>query len=125
MITEEFAARFARDWIAVWNSHDLNAILALYTDDFEMTSPLIISLMSAPSGTLKGKDKIREYWAKGLERRPQLKFQLLKITFGVDTLALHFQSETGRNSVEWFFFDNEGKVMKSLAHHDEILISTD
>jgi ketosteroid isomerase-like protein len=37
--------RFASDWIAAWNSHDLDRILAHYEDDFEMTSPLIVALV--------------------------------------------------------------------------------
>jgi SnoaL-like domain len=123
MITAEFATHFAKDWIESWNAHDLERILTHYTDDFEMTTPLIVTVMNVPSGTLQGKAQIRDYWQKGLARRPHLKFNLQKVTYGVDTLAIHFDSETGRNSVEWFFFNNEGKVQKSLAHHDEILIA--
>lgn len=124
MITQDFASHFAQDWIEAWNSHDLDRILAHYTDDFEMSSPLIVSLMSVPSGTLKGKQAIRAYWSKGLERRPGLKFQLHKTTYGVDSIALHYSAETGRNSVEWFFFSGNDKVVKSLAHHDEISASS-
>ena len=40
-----FAELFASDWIAAWNSHDLDRILAHYEDDFEMTSPLIVALV--------------------------------------------------------------------------------
>ena len=124
MVTQEFAGHFAQEWIEAWNSHDLERILAHYSDDFEMTSPLIVSLMSVPSGTLKGKPAIRAYWSKGLEARPGLKFRLHKATYGVDTIALHYSSETGRNSVEWFFFSDNDQVVKSLAHHDEISISS-
>jgi ketosteroid isomerase-like protein len=120
MLTKEFIQQFSQEWIESWNSHDLDRILAHYSDDFEMTSPLIMSLMSIPSGTLKGKDKIREYWMKGLERRPALKFRLQKVTFGVDTVALHCDAETGRSFVECFFFADDTKVVKSFAHHDEI-----
>src|SRR5258708_6336571 len=123
MITAEFATHFAKDWIESWNAHDMERILTHYTDDFEMTTAYIVTLMAVPSGTLKGKEKIRDYWTKALGRRPQLKFNLQKVTYGVDTLALHFDSETGRNSVEWFFFTPDGKVSKSMAHHDEILIT--
>ena len=38
-----FAERFATDWIAAWNSHDLDRVLTHYEDDFEMSSPLIAS----------------------------------------------------------------------------------
>ena len=39
-LTKEFARRFAEDWIASWNSHDLARILSHYTEDFEMSSPI-------------------------------------------------------------------------------------
>ena len=45
----QFALHFAEDWIASWNSHDLDRILAHYTEDFEMSSPLIVQLMGEPS----------------------------------------------------------------------------
>jgi len=30
MIDRNFAARFAREWIAAWNSHDLERVLSHY-----------------------------------------------------------------------------------------------
>ena len=41
MISPQFAAQFAEEWVAVWNSRDLDRILAHYADDFEMASPYI------------------------------------------------------------------------------------
>jgi hypothetical protein len=55
MIDPTWAQQFAEEWIAAWNSHDLERILAHYTDDFEIPSPLIVERMNEPSGTLKGK----------------------------------------------------------------------
>ena len=51
MIDHAFAADFAREWIAAWNSHDLERIFAHYTDDFSMSSPLIVQRGFDPSGT--------------------------------------------------------------------------
>jgi hypothetical protein len=34
MIDQEFAAHFAADWIAAWNSHDLQRILEQYSHYF-------------------------------------------------------------------------------------------
>jgi len=42
----EAAERFAREWYAAWNAHDLDRILSHYADDVEMASPLV-SLMCA------------------------------------------------------------------------------
>jgi ketosteroid isomerase-like protein len=59
MVDKSFADHFAADWIESWNSHDLGRILSHYTDDFEMSSPLIVQLAGQPSGKLKGKEAIR------------------------------------------------------------------
>jgi hypothetical protein len=120
VITSDFAGRFAQEWVEAWNAHDLDRVLSHYDDAFEMTSPLIVSLMSEPSGTLLGKDRVRAYWATALARRPGLRFQLKRVSFGVNSLAIHFQSEIGRTSVDWLVFGENGKVTKSYAHHDEI-----
>ena len=120
MITKEFAQRFAQDWIESWNSRDLDRILEHYTDDFEMTSPLIVTLMSVPSGSLKGKPSIREYWTKGLARNPDLNFKLHEITYGVESIALYYDSIAGKRSVEWFLFGDDGKVIKSIAHYNDL-----
>ena len=120
MITKEFAQRFAQEWVEAWNSHDLDRILEHYSDNFEMTSPLIVSLMSVPSGTIKGKPGIRAYWAIGLERNPDLNFKLHEATYGVDSIALYYDTISGRRSVEWFLFGEHGKVIKSVAHYNDL-----
>jgi hypothetical protein len=51
MMTREEALRFAEGW-AAWNAHDLDRILAHYSDEFEMTTPFIVKLMGEPTGTL-------------------------------------------------------------------------
>jgi len=73
-MNNEFALKFGKSWVEAWNSHDLNKILSHYTDDFEMTSPVIKQLTKEQSGSLKGKEAIRNYWAKALEMHPDLKF---------------------------------------------------
>ncbi len=55
-----------REWIAAWNSGDLERIFALYADDFEMRSPLIAERGFSPDGSLRGKHAIRLYWGGGL-----------------------------------------------------------
>ena len=51
-------AALGRKWIAAWNSHDLERVLALYAEDSEMTSDKIPALGFDPSGTLRGKPNI-------------------------------------------------------------------
>ena len=48
MTDPNWARRFAEEWIAAWNAHDLERILPHYSDDFEMHSPLIVERMGVP-----------------------------------------------------------------------------
>jgi ketosteroid isomerase-like protein len=110
---------FAREWIAAWNSHDLERILAYYTDDFEMSSPLIVERMKEPGGTLRGKAAIRHYWSKGLAQEPPLRFELLGVYAGVDRIAVLYRSVGRGLVVEVLTFNAAGKVTHGAALHGE------
>jgi ketosteroid isomerase-like protein len=42
--TRESAERFGVAWLAAWNAHDLDAILARYHDDVVFSSPFAVEL---------------------------------------------------------------------------------
>ena len=108
---------FAEDWIAAWNAHDLERIFSHYTDDFEMTSPLIVERMKVASGTLKGKENIRPYWQKGLTATPPLKFKLVDVLVGVGSLTILYQNASGKRVAEILMFNESGKATKGVAHY--------
>ena len=116
MITAEFAKEFAKEWIEAWNTHDLPRILSHYRDDFEMSSPLIRSLMNEPSGTLQGKQAVGAYWEIALSRQPQLHFTLENILAGANSITLTYQGSRGL-SAEVFLLDENGMVVRSFAHY--------
>lgn len=116
MIDKIFAAHFAKEWLDAWNSHDLDRILLHYADDFEMTSPVIISIAGEPSGMLKGKEKVRAYWAKALQRIPDLRFELMTTLIGVNSITLYYKSPRG-HAAEVFHFGPDQKVVKAFAHY--------
>ncbi len=64
MITQAIAEHFAKEWIESWNTHDMDRILSHYTDDFEMSSPVITRITDDVSGTLKEKDNVRTCGAR-------------------------------------------------------------
>ncbi|MBS1618156.1 MAG: nuclear transport factor 2 family protein [Bacteroidetes bacterium] len=119
MITRDFAHHFAAEWIASWNGHDLQRVLSHYTDDFEMSTPFIVTLMNEPSGTLKGKEKVGAYWGAALRKYTDLRFELIDILYGVDTVVIYYRSILGKKSAEVFLFDSSGKVRKAIAHYDQ------
>jgi len=117
MIDSTWAHQFAEEWIEAWNSHDLDRILAHYTDDFEMSSPLIVERMGEVSGTLKGKAAIRPYWQIGLAATPPLKFELIEVLVGVDSITLYYRRNSGKTAAEVLIFNAQGQVTKGMAHY--------
>ena len=116
MIDKAFAEHFATEWIDSWNSHDLDRILSHYSDDFEMVSPLIAQIANEPSGVLKGKVAVGAYWAKALERIPDLRFELVTTLLGVNSITIYYRGVRAL-SAEIFHFDDAGKVSKAYAHY--------
>ena len=116
MLDKAFAAGFAAEWIAAWNSHDLARILSHYTDDFEMSSPVIVQIAGEPSGTLKGKSAVGAYWREALARIPDLRFELVTTLVGTGSITLYYSGPRGM-SAEVFHFGPEGKVVRAFAHY--------
>ena len=117
-MTPGFSERFAREWVEAWNAHDLDRILSHYEDDFEMSSPFIRTLGGEASGTLRGKAAVRAYWAKALEVVPNLRFELLTVLEGVNSITVYYQGHRGLVA-EVFHFGAGGKVSKAFAHYAE------
>ncbi len=118
MIDPTWAREFAEDWVATWNSHDLERVLAHYTDDFEMRSPLIAERGFSPSGVLRGKAAIRPYWGAGLANaKPPLTFELLGAYAGVETVAIHYRSVGRKYVVEVIELDAERRAIRGSACH--------
>ncbi|GGC12255.1 hypothetical protein GCM10011352_43410 [Marinobacterium zhoushanense] len=116
-IDKAFADSFAKHWIKSWNSHDLEAILSHYTEDFELQSPIITERMGIPEGKLKGKIAVSEYWAIGLSAKPKLHFEFINVFIGMESLVIYYKGRKGYSS-EVFYFNNQGKVYRAVAHYE-------
>ena len=112
ILNADFALSFAHSWIEGWNQHDIDAVLSHYVDDFELTSPLIVSIAGESSGVLQGKEDVRAYWKKGLAQIPDLHFELKEVLTGVDSLTLYYRGHQGMVT-EVLWFDGTEKVRKA------------
>jgi ketosteroid isomerase-like protein len=113
----QFAEEFAAAWIKDWNSHDLERILAHYADEFTMKSPFIARLAGESSGTLRGKEAVRRYWATALARFPDLHFEMLAVLAGVDSVVIHYKSSAAGLAAEVFRLGPDGLVTDASAHY--------
>jgi ketosteroid isomerase-like protein len=112
-----FCAALGKQWIDAWNSHDLERILALYSDDSEMTSDKIPLLGLDPTGTLRGKDRLRQYWSKGLQLIPDLHFTLIDVYVSPDSLVVFYENERGAKICEYLRLNADGKIRQGSANH--------
>lgn len=107
----EFAQRFAAQWRDDWNSHDIERILAHYHDDVTFSSPMVSRFNGDPSGTVRGKKALREYWTEGLRRIPDLHFEVVDVRVSVDSLVIDYRNQIG------------GRVHEVLTFRDGLVIS--
>ena len=117
-LTADTAKRFADDWVAAWNAHDLDKIMSHYAEDIEFASPFIRRLLSEPSGTISGKAALRDYFRKGLEAYPDLHFELLQVLAGVRSVVLYYRSVNNLLSGEMMILNSKGSVTAVFAHYD-------
>lgn len=116
MLTQQQAQQIAQ-WIEDWNRHDLEAILSHYADSIEFTSPFIVKLLGNPTGTIQGKLALRNYFERGLAAYPQLKFELITVLAGVNSLVVHYHSVNQLQAAEFMTFDQAGLVSHAKAHY--------
>lgn len=106
--------QFAESWIEAWNRHDLDAVLAHFSDGFEFSSPFIRQFAGEASSRLVGKEAVRAYWQTGLSRLPDLHFELVDVLAGIECLLILYRGHRGL-SAEVFEFDANGKVRRGQA----------
>lgn len=108
------ARRFAEEWIDAWNRHDLDRVLSHYAEGVEFSSPLIADIAGVAGGVLIGKPALRAYWSKGLERIPDLCFELVDVLAGIDHIILYYRGHRGMVA-ESFVFGPDGRVVRAAA----------
>jgi ketosteroid isomerase-like protein len=116
MRTEEQARAFAQEWIAAWNAHDLDRILAHYADDVVFLSP--VAQRRVGDGRVVGVAALRAYWSAALQAAPDLRFVFDRVLVGHDALTIMYRNHRGQRAAETCEFGADGKVARSCACYD-------
>lgn len=120
MLSPEEARQFAEEWCAAWNSHDLDRIMAHFTDDFIMETPLAAQLVPESEGIVKGKDAVRAYWTIGLQKNADLFFEVQEVLTGVNGITIYYRNTTRtRNVAEVLWLNAAQKVYRGFAHYGQ------
>jgi ketosteroid isomerase-like protein len=117
MISQSEIKRFADEWTAAWNAHDLDRILSHYAEDAVLVSPAAAEIFNDPSGTVSGRAALRGYFQRGLEAYPNLRFELLDVMCGVSSVVFCYLNQKGTKTAEFMEFVEGGKVVRVVANY--------
>ena len=117
-MTKDEAWGLADDWIAAWNKHDLDLIMAHYDDAVELTSPVAARLIGSADGKVVGKTSLRAYFQRGLETYPELQFHLEDVLWGLNSLVLYYSNQRQTRTAEFMQLSRTGKVKQVIAHYN-------
>ena len=115
MLSDAESLEFARKHVEIWKSHELDAIVELYTETAELVSPLAASLSGASE--IRGRAALREYFARGLEKYPDLKFEIIDTFRCQSSVALLYYGAGRRRVTEVMFLRNDHKIERVFAHY--------
>ena len=118
-VQAEFARAFAAEWVAAWNSHDLDVILTHYAEDVDLRSPVAQRLLQG-NGTVRGKAALREYFELGLKAYPHLRFDLVETLWGIETIVISYVNNVrGSKTAEVMLINEAGKIRGVWANYDQ------
>lgn len=116
MPTREWAMAVATEWCDAWNRRDLDTVMAHYGEDVEINSPLIVRRWGIENGWLKGKGRLRENFAIGMQT-PGLHFTLENVLLGVQSICIVYRRETGALVCDLVELDAQGLARRVIACH--------
>lgn len=111
------ARTFAEAWCDAWNRHDLEEVLSHYADPPAHTSPLVVERLGRADGTIRDSAELRDYFRRGLEATPPLRFELIDAFESIDGVAVLYRNHRGKTVVETMQLDAAGKVARSCVYH--------
>lgn len=97
-------AVFTADWVAAWNAHDVEAVLAHFHRDVVFSSPVAARVLGG-DGVVRGKDALRAYWTLALQKVPDLAFTLDGVYAGIATIVINYRNQNGGLVDEVLIFD--------------------
>ena len=111
----------AQRWLAAFNAHDLEALLALYADDAAHTSPKLRAREPATKGEVRGKAALRAWFADAMERLPQLRYEPRHLTAMNDRVVMEYvRHNPGDDALvvaEVLRVGAAGTIAESHVHH--------
>jgi predicted ester cyclase len=78
-------------------------------------SPLLVVSQDRQGGRLIA--ALRNYFKKGLELFPELRFELFDVMFGLSSIILCYKNQKDTKSAEFMELGKNGKVIRVVANY--------
>lgn len=80
----------ARRWLACFETHDVEALVALYAEDARHTSPKLRASRPESGGFLVGRTALRAWWGEAFQRIPDLRYRERALTAGEGRVFMEY-----------------------------------
>ncbi len=110
----------ARAWMRAFNAHDVDALIALYADDAEHTSPKIRTLHPETGGQLVGRAALEGWWRDAIARLPTLRYEERAYTADDDRVFMEYVRHVAGEPpmpVAEVLEIRGGKIARSRVYH--------
>lgn len=112
--------QIALDWIAAFNTHDVDAILKLYDDNAIHFSPKLKVREPQTNGFVIGKIQMKQWWDDAFTRLPSLNYELINLIVDENNLLMEYKrtvdGEADMMVAEVLEIQN-GLIVKSRVYH--------
>jgi hypothetical protein len=110
----------AKLWLKAFNEHNLENLLALYSDNAEHFSPKLKIGKPETNGLIKGKTAMRIWWKDAFDRLPTLTYKEVSITVNDERVFMEYSrivsGEENMNVAEVLEIKN-GLIAASRVYH--------
>jgi hypothetical protein len=108
----------ADQWLTGWNTRDLDAVMACYSDDVDFAAPTVVTRWDRPDGRLRGKAELRRHFERGMQLAPELEFTEEAFLTSPGGYALFYRRENGNRALDVVELDTQGRAARVRAYYE-------
>jgi ketosteroid isomerase-like protein len=117
-MTNEELIKLAENWMAAFNSKNLDALLALYHENAQHYSPKLKVRQPETKGLIQYKKNLRVWWQDAFDRLPSLQYELIRLTPFEDRVFMEYTRRVDQE--EDLFVGEMLEVKQGLIHFSSV-----
>ena len=108
---------FAEQWASSWNSKNVDNVLALFSDEIQITSPMGGARNTSRVESFFGKAEAVKYSRWMIESGRLSHFRLVEAMEGSYSVAVLYEAQRmRRRAIDIIYFNTEGRITKLITH---------